>query len=116
RRHLTGTICLLRESWGAAAGREPSPFWLDIPDELVETVDRRGIFDRKALRRTRLATEDAARARADDVPYDVPREEPPELPDRVSESPATESSPASGGDGLPAVGEDVSHPCFGRGR
>src|SRR5205085_10504615 len=55
RRRLAVTICLARDAWGQLAPRQPSPFWLDVPDELVETSDRRGIFDRARLRRMRDA-------------------------------------------------------------
>jgi DNA helicase-2/ATP-dependent DNA helicase PcrA len=113
KRRLAVTIARARDAWGNLAPREPSPFWLDVPDELVETRDPRGLFDRARARRAstwagRVAPSVRLGAEDGRPPSESVAEATPALD--------AEAEWSRGGDDVPDEGDAVLHPFFGRGR
>ena len=105
RRRLVLTHAAQRDSWGGLERRQPSRFLLDVPDDLVEVVDRSGLYGR-----VRARNEAAARARS-------------------AFDPVGDEDLEAGGDDVggageavyrregssPGAGDRVVHPYFGRG-
>jgi DNA helicase-2/ATP-dependent DNA helicase PcrA len=109
KKRLAVTISSVRDAWTGIEPRLASPFWLDVPDDLVEVVDPRGVHLReRARRQSRL-----------EHPWDHPAPGdafPAGGDDSGAGSVAEEETVLSRGDGVPGVGEPVLHPFFGRGR
>jgi DNA helicase-2/ATP-dependent DNA helicase PcrA len=107
RERLVVTLASERSAWRGLERRRPSRFWLDVPDALVESVDRGGTWDRARARREQSEAErgdfvDAGPAPGDDGD--------------ATGAPAGEDAVYErGGDGVPAAGDRVVHPYFGAG-
>jgi DNA helicase-2/ATP-dependent DNA helicase PcrA len=99
RERLVVTMASERSAWRGLELRRPSRFWLDVPDALVDSVDRGGAWDRARARRERAEEE------AD-----------PGLGGEATGPPAGEDAVFERGEGdVPAPGERVVHPYFGAG-
>jgi DNA helicase II / ATP-dependent DNA helicase PcrA len=110
RERLVVTIASERSAWKGLELRRPSRFWLDVPDALVESVDRGGTWDRARARREQSAAESGEFA------FDEPPPAEGSSHGDVTGAPAGEDAVFErGGDDVPAAGERVVHPYFGAG-
>ena len=118
KRRLAVTICAVRDAWKGLEPRLASPFWLDVPDDLVEVVDPRGVHLRERARRQALLS----------TPWDSPGDDVPAGDDPTGDGGSGDAGDSGAGvvaeaetvlvrgGGVPGPGDAVSHPFFGRGR
>jgi DNA helicase-2/ATP-dependent DNA helicase PcrA len=112
KRRLAVTIAAVRDGWKGVEPRLASPFWLDVPDDLVEVVDPRGVHLRERARRQSLLTTSWDPIPDDDVPA---ADDAAGSSDGGSGAVSEDVPVLARGGGVPAVGEAVLHPFFGRG-